>query len=351
MTTLTSRSASGLKLAAGTALILSVFSADIATPADNVSICFAYTLPILIGVYTGPRTAYGLALASTLASVVGSFIEPPHEGIAVTFVANRIIAVMAQWLVAILIEQHKRSRAVMQGHLAAERLKAETGRRFVRILTHEIATALTSIGGHSYRLSKLAPTITPQDIVVRSEKIRLAVTRLDSLVSRIQAASEVDQGQLVVAPEWIDTEAFIGTLRSDYEGVPDLRLELRGGGTALYGDADLLHQAVSNLIANAVKYSPKPATVTVTLAPSQPAGATTIAIADEGFGIPDDELAHVFGPYYRARNTTGIRGLGLGLHLVKRYVEAHGGEVRIESRLEAGTRVSLHLPLADGRSP
>jgi signal transduction histidine kinase len=232
----------------------------------------------------------------------------------------------------------------MPARLATERQKTESGRRFLRILTHEIATALTSIEGHSYRLTKLAPTLTPEGIVTRSEKIRDAASRLDALVSRIQAASEVDKADLVPSREWINTEAFFASIQRDYEGDAGVRLELKFDQTGLYGDHDLLRQAVSNLISNAVKYSPKPTYIAITVARSAITGGVEIAIADQGRGIPADELERVFEPYYRARNAAGVRGLGLGLHLVKHFVEAHGGQVRIESQLASGTRVSLHFP-------
>jgi len=334
-----------LSLAFAGILVLLVFAADIDIPDDDVSICFAYTLPILLGVFSEAGSAYLIAAASTILSIVGLFIEPPDNVNLTVFIVNRVIAILAQWLVAYLIEQHKRSRVIMQARLATERQKAESGRRFLRILTHEIATALTSIEGHSYRLSKLAPTLTAEGIVTRSEKIRDAASRLDALVSRIQAASEVENADLVVSHEWIDTEAFLASIRGDYEGDPDVRLELKVNQTGLYGDYDLLRQAVSNLISNAVKYSPRPAHVAITVARSAMTGGVEIAIADQGRGIPADELERVFEPYYRARNVAGVRGLGLGLHLVKHFVEAHGGKVRIESRLASGTRVSLHFPI------
>jgi signal transduction histidine kinase len=167
---------------------------------------------------------------------------------------------------------------------------------------------------------------------------------LDALVSRIQAASEVDKADLVPSRERINTEAFFASMQRDYEGDPDVRLELKVDQTGLYGDYDLLRQAVSNLISNAVKYSPKPAYIAITVARSAITGGVEIAIADQGRGIPADELERVFEPYYRARNAAGVRGLGLGLHLVKHFVEAHGGQVRIESQLASGTRVSLHFP-------
>ena len=337
-----------LRLAGAGLLIVAILAADVSTPADNVSLCFAYTLPILIGVYTGAGTAYALAAASTAASILGSLLEPPTLAIAVTFVANRVIAVIAQWLVAILVEQHKRGRAALQARLALERAAAESGRRFVQILTHEVGSALSAISGQSYRLSRLASEITPQDIVARADKIRAGVARLDTLVSRVQAASEISEGALAVRPERIDAPAFVEALRAEHEG-SEIIVEARCEATVILADPDLLHRAVGNLIANAEKYSAPPARVT--LAVTEDASGIVIAVGDQGLGIPEDELGRVFEPYYRARNVAGIRGLGIGLHLVRHLVEAQGGTVRIESRLGEGTRVSLHLAAPPRRRP
>lgn len=326
----------------GFGLILGILAADIATPPDNVSICFAYTIPILIGVYTGPRSAYWLACATTLASLVGSFIRPPSGGIALSFVANRLIATGAQWLVAVLIEQHKRGRALVQAHLAAERRKAETGRRFVQILTHEMGSALTAIGGQSFRLSKLAGTISPPEIVTRAGKIGRAVARLDALATRIQLAAEVDDGHLRLDRTTIACNTFLDTLRAEHEA--ETRLTLRCEAGSLYGDPGLLYQALSNLVSNAVKYSPPHSPVQVTVARAPETGGTVISVTDQGSGIEADEVERVFEPYYRARNSGGIRGIGLGLHLVRHFVEAHRGRIEIESRPGLGTCVRLHLP-------
>lgn len=330
--------------AAAYGLVLCIFAVDVVTPPDNVSICFAYTVPILLGVYTGPRGAFWLALATTLSSLVGSFIRPPSGGIALSFVANRLIATAAQWLVAFLIEQRKRNRAIVQAHLAAERRKAETGQRFVQILTHEIAGALTLIGGQSARLAKLAPGIEPGEIVARTEKIGHAVGRLDALVGRIQLAAEIDAGDLALNPERTACRDFLEPLRIEYEAGPDLRLTLHCEAGTIYGDRGLLYQAVSNLVSNAIKYSPAPAEVSVTVSVSGLTGGTAVTVADRGIGIEADEVERVCEPYYRARNSAGIRGLGVGLHIVRHFVEAHGGEIRIASEPGVGTSVSLHLP-------
>lgn len=325
------------------ALIGCVFVADLIEPYDNVSICFAYTLPILLAVYAGPGSAYRLAALCALASLVGSFVRPPEQGIQLSFVANRVIAVAAQWLVAFLIEQRRRNHAVVERHLAEERHKAETGQRFVQILTHEIATALTSIDGQSYRLAKLAGTITPHDIVVRTDKIRQAAARLDAFIARIRLASEIGHGDIALARDAIHAGALLEPLVTAYDPAR-IRLDVRVPEPALYGDRDLIYQAASNLVSNAVKYSPAPADVLITVTRSERLDGTVIAVTDHGSGIPQEELDRVFEPYYRARNSSGIQGIGIGLHLVCRFVAAHGGEVQIESLVGSGTTVRLHLP-------
>lgn len=324
-------------------LIATVFVADLIEPSDNVSICFAYTLPILVAVYAGPGSAYRLAALSSLASLAGSFVRPPLGGVEASFIANRVIAVGAQWLVASVIEQRRRGRLLTEAHLREETRKAETGQRFVQILTHEIATALTSIDGQSYRLAKLARTVTPQDIVARTDKIRHAAARLDAFVGRIRLASEVGQGELGLSRGAVDAAALLGPCASAYE-TARVSLDVRVPEPALYGDSDLIYQAVSNLVANAVKYSPAPALVTVSVARSDRLDGTVIAVADYGPGIPEEEIDRVTEPYYRARNSGGIPGAGLGLHLVHRYVTAHGGELEIDSEVGRGTAVRLHLP-------
>ncbi|MBL7589996.1 hypothetical protein INQ07_24895, partial [Escherichia coli] len=80
------------RLALALLLVVGVFTADLFEPADNVSICFAYTLPILLGVYMGPGSTFRLAALATAASLVGSFIRPPEGGIVLSFVVNRVIA-------------------------------------------------------------------------------------------------------------------------------------------------------------------------------------------------------------------------------------------------------------------
>ncbi|HZQ35905.1 MAG TPA: ATP-binding protein [Dehalococcoidia bacterium] len=113
-------------------------------------------------------------------------------------------------------------------------------------------------------------------------------------------------------------------------------------------DAARLARVVSNLLANAIKFSPAGGTITVATARERRNGQpqAVLRVRDEGIGIPADELGHLLQPFYRARNAAGaLRGSGIGLAASRQIVEQHGGAIAIASREGAGTTVTVCLPL------
>ncbi|MEX2374658.1 MAG: HAMP domain-containing sensor histidine kinase [Dehalococcoidia bacterium] len=108
-----------------------------------------------------------------------------------------------------------------------------------------------------------------------------------------------------------------------------------------------LLQTFDNVLRNAIKYSPNGGTITVSLCTESPgdAGWAVISVRDEGMGIPEAELPHIFERFYRADNVTGMPGTGLGLHGVQRIIETHGGAVQMESVEGQGCVLTIRLPL------
>jgi signal transduction histidine kinase len=119
-------------------------------------------------------------------------------------------------------------------------------------------------------------------------------------------------------------------------------------GRYLYADAILIRRAIENVLDNAHKYSPPGSTVRVGVTDDR--AALRVAIADQGFGIGPDDLARVCSPFFRAdrSRTRATGGVGLGLALAKRVVEAHGGSINVASQLDVGTTVTFVLPIAGG---
>ncbi len=114
---------------------------------------------------------------------------------------------------------------------------------------------------------------------------------------------------------------------------------------ALAGHEVLIMQAIDNLVSNAIKYTPEGGEVLVTL--GQDDEFATVQVADNGYGIPEDKLARIFEPFVRVKDprTAHVQGTGIGLNLVKTFIEAHGGHVTVESTLNGGSTFSIFLPL------
>ena len=110
------------------------------------------------------------------------------------------------------------------------------------------------------------------------------------------------------------------------------------------GDRDRLEQLLSNLIGNALKFTPADGQIRLS-ARTTPAGDVEISVADSGSGIPADHLTHVFDRFWQA-DRQGRAGAGLGLSIVKGIVEAHGGGIRVESEVGEGTTFSFTVPIA-----
>jgi signal transduction histidine kinase len=109
-------------------------------------------------------------------------------------------------------------------------------------------------------------------------------------------------------------------------------------------DVDLMRQVFQNLIENGIKYSPEGTSILVTS--EERDGLIVVQVADQGPGIPEDELPHIFMKFYRSRNAKGssIKGSGLGLYLAKYFVELHKGRVLVDSTLGQGTTFTVELP-------
>jgi two-component system OmpR family sensor kinase len=117
----------------------------------------------------------------------------------------------------------------------------------------------------------------------------------------------------------------------------------------IYADAILIRRAIENVLDNANKYSPAGAPVTVSVAQEPQSPTYRIAVTDRGFGIRASDLPQVFSPFFRAdrSRTRATGGVGLGLALAKRVVEAHGGRIEVASQVDAGTTVTFLLPITD----
>lgn len=222
---------------------------------------------------------------------------------------------------------------------ALERLQQE----FLAMASHELRNPLTAIKGHAELMQR------QQRYSERSvEVIGRQADQLGSLIDDLLLASQLEADRLILQLAEIDlvAEARAAATAHAPADTP-VRLDFAAGPLPVLADRERLGQVLANLLTNAVKYSPGGAEIVVRV--TRVAGEARIAVIDQGTGIPPEALPHVFDRFYRVAGTAGrARGLGLGLYISRRIVEAHGGRIGVESQMDHGSTFTVALPLPAG---
>jgi signal transduction histidine kinase/tetratricopeptide (TPR) repeat protein len=220
---------------------------------------------------------------------------------------------------------------------------------FVSAVSHEFKTPLTSIKALMERLVE-GKVSEPGKMGQYFSVIAGDADKLSRLVNNLLDFSKIEEGKKVYDFSETDivriaTDQVSSFRRELGQAGPDIRLEITGDLPCLQADADALSRALGNLLGNAVKFTPPERTIRVVV--SRREDNVILEVADEGVGIPPEELGKVFDKFFQGRNAPGQsrRGTGLGLTLVKHIVEAHGGKVVAESRLGRGSKFSMIFPI------
>ena len=240
-----------------------------------------------------------------------------------------------------------RQAAMLEEQLAQEQRLALAQRNFISMASHEFRTPLTVIDGHARRLMKTKNTLTMAEIDERAGKIRTAVLRLTHLIDNLLNSARLTDGgaELYFQAERIDLAPLLREVcQLHREMVPNAQIAERFDVASMpvVGDAKLLFQTFSNLVANAVKYSPAGGLIEVDAGIVD--DQAVVAVVDRGIGVPAGDLTRLFERYYRGSNVSGIVGTGVGLYLAKTAVELHGGSVEVTSKEGRGSRFVVRLP-------
>lgn len=222
----------------------------------------------------------------------------------------------------------------------------EAQRRFVSMVSHEFRTPLFAIQGFSEALRDEA--LSTEEIHDHSARINSEAQRLARMITEILDLDRMESGHMVLTLgdvkmneiiESVVDHARPGAPLHQFANVLDPRLPI------MTADQDKLVQVMTNLVSNAVKYSPDAGTITITSTES--GGTIQVSVRDEGIGIPADALEKVFERFTRVeRESLGdIKGTGLGLPIVREIVELHGGRVWAESPPGKGSTFHMELPI------
>ena len=280
--------------------------------------------------------------------------------------------VLAEIIMVVLAAQRERSRRYvlfaqqdLEGYAGElERLNAELKQanqdlekadklkdQFLSMASHELKTPITSIQGQAQlgmlRLKKLGEL--PSELVpVRTslERIDQHTHRLNNLVEDLLDLSILSSGKTALRATDCDLAAVCREVITEQHSLSGraIELELPASPVVVQADCERLSQIVTNLVTNAIKYSPENSAVQVRV--SQSGDKAMIQVHNEGSPIPQEQQANLFEPFYRTPDaqSSSKKGWGLGLAISKEIVERHNGHIQVESSEEQGTTFTIELP-------
>ncbi len=228
---------------------------------------------------------------------------------------------------------------------AAQQEALQVKDQFLSIVSHELRTPLTTIKGYAQMLQRKLDH-NPEDQRFASN-IDAQVGRLSRLVDDLLDVTRFSRGQFELTVERTDIRSTLEDVIARFRVVAPkhtFRLVLDQGSFEGEWDRDRLDQVMNNLVGNAVKYSPDGGEVTISTRHDGP--LLTVAVRDHGVGIPERDQRHLFDRFFRgSAENTDIKGLGLGLYVSQRIVEAHGGTIGATSEPGEGSEFCFSLPL------
>ena len=218
---------------------------------------------------------------------------------------------------------------------------------FISIASHELRTPITVLKGFTQLLTRQLDQHELQDADSMLQKMDAQISRLVRLIDELLDASKIQAGRLDYEEESVDLDALVHeTVEMLQASSPTHNLLVKGATHAVIpGDTDRLGQVLTNLITNAVKYSPQANNIDIILSTSEK--AALISVRDYGGGIANANLKHIFDRFYRAYNSSNksSKGLGLGLYIAHDIVKRHGGNLTVESEEGKGSTFIISLPL------
>lgn len=257
--------------------------------------------------------------------------------------ANRRIEEMNAELEARVLEATAELRTAVESLKELDQLKSQ----FISIASHELRTPITSMRGFVQialrglrrREAGGAPTASDWQrenaaLIQQLEVAERQTLRLGRLVDELLDVSRIQAGRLEFSLGQVDLGRLVSEVVAPLQvrsTAHSISTRVNGDDVAVWGDADRLEQVVTNLVENAIKYSPEGGRVEAEV--SSGPDEVRVVVADQGVGIPAEQLERIFDPFYRFESGTAthVGGIGLGLYISRSIVERHGGRIWAES--------------------
>ena len=231
----------------------------------------------------------------------------------------------------------------LQKALVREKAMVETQRLFLSVTSHDFRTPLTIIDGAARRIGRMAGSDSA--IAERADAIRVTARRMAHAVDRTLGWSSIAEGKVAFQPELLDIGPLLEKAVASQRAMhPDRAFVMELGDVPpLMLDAGLVERSLDNLLSNAVKYSPAGSSVDVRCV--RRGKRVELSVSDHGIGVPEADMRRMFTRFFRAGNTRGTKGTGIGLNAVKFYMGLHGGKITLRSVEGVGSTFTLAFPV------
>lgn len=245
-------------------------------------------------------------------------------------------------------EVAQRKRIEEEARLAFEKEKSlgELKSRFVSMASHEFRTPLSGILTSVSLIDRYNQAGTKEKIDKHVQKIKGSVHSLTSILNDFLSLDKLDEGRIECHPEPFLIQELAEDLAQEMETLTKknqkIIYEHQGSNTSLFLDKGLVRNIIINLLSNALKYSFDDTDIQFTTKIQDK--EVSITVQDEGIGIPTADQEHLFGRFFRAQNATNISGTGLGLNIVKKYLDLMAGTISYKSQENVGTTFVVVLP-------
>jgi signal transduction histidine kinase len=312
----------------------------------GVSLAPFYLMPVVLATWTGGRT-WGLGVAG-MATVAVRLAEPSDPGSVLLHSWDALVWFLVFAAVVWLVDELERTVRRQRRQIAHESEVADDLR-----YQNDMKNVLLHAVSHDLK-GPLAGVLGAMQTIRRAEKLHLTDKEMDDLYGVIEQAAtkaarlvedlldldRLDRGQLELQREPTDVEAIASKLAQELPTLAGHPVRVDGAHVLVEVDPTMTERIIENLLNNAARHTPPGTPVHVVVA-ARPSGIE-LAVEDEGPGVPDDLKPTIFEPFQQGENARG--GVGIGLSLVGRFAELHGGSATVEDRDGGGARFVVELP-------
>ncbi len=241
------------------------------------------------------------------------------------------------------LQQLEQSQSELSLALDKEKQLNEIKSRFVSMASHEFRTPLSTVMSSASLIGKYTYTEDQDKRNRHIEKIKGSVKNLNDLLEDFLSLGKLDEGKVGATFEEFNLNELLIDTIADMDGLKKKGQEFvynYSGNEMIISDKKLVRNVMFNLISNAIKFSEESTPIEIICCTDN---GVSVSVKDSGIGITNEDKQHLFTSFFRGKNATNIQGTGLGLHIVRRYIDLLGGIINLESELGKGTNITFTL--------